>query len=56
MVVERCPFCGSEECELVDSGRWVFCSDCLAEGPCLFSSQKAVDAWNFLSLLRWGQE
>lgn len=51
--LERCPFCGSREADLIDSGpgnnqaaAWVCCRKCGATGPGSNFRDQAVKKWN----------
>ncbi|WP_175992297.1 Lar family restriction alleviation protein [Burkholderia vietnamiensis] len=45
-----CPFCGGTNCTISTRtiGKWkfVYCPDCLAEGPAYDDEDDAIDAWN----------
>lgn len=48
MKLKPCPFCGSNETELVKGDEWyVACLTCWADGPTGGSNEKAEEQWNY---------
>ena len=48
MKIKNCPFCGSDEVELVEGHykSWVICKYCGADGPMSYSPFDAIGRWN----------
>ena len=48
MKIMKCPFCGSDEVQLIEgySKSWVICEECGADGPMSFAPNDAIDKWN----------
>ena len=47
--MKECPFCGSMRLESERQGPnayYIFCSECMAEGPSSYTLAKSIELWN----------